>query len=166
VTRTLGVMERDPYLRLRGFVTPTEDLCDCAEPAVLQLMYALTSNPICCLYCNREVPPERIDLSVELVDQVASWNSLYGAFYTLWLDSGEWEAFAVCQLQDPQGRLVQAGLDIVHELSKVRPAYLAWHSDEAKKHEGCPRCDGELDDVDTRIGTRHRCESCRIVLFA
>ncbi len=51
-------------------------------------MQALGENPIHCLNCNLEVPPEKLDLATKLIDAVAFWRNVYDAIDRLWLDSG------------------------------------------------------------------------------
>ena len=158
-------MAGDVYEKLRAFRAPDDDLCDCAEVTDLTLKHVFTDNPLNCLYCNGEVPPERIELAPELVDPIARWNRLAGAFYELWLDSGEWEEYAAAQLRDPSGRLVEDGLDIVRRLSADRPTFYSWISEEGVTHAGCPRCSAPLQPVATRVGARRLCIDCRIAVF-
>lgn len=53
----------DPYRKLRPeTATPEDELCKCADRPPIVLQGHLSSNPIACLRCNGEVPPERIGL--------------------------------------------------------------------------------------------------------
>jgi hypothetical protein len=36
-------------------------------------------NPIHCLDCNLEVPPERLSLTADLAEEIASWDWEHGA---------------------------------------------------------------------------------------
>ena len=61
---------RDPYEKLRmPGETPEEDLCGCTVPGRIMLRDALGSNPIHCLECNGEVPPERIGFGADLAEE-------------------------------------------------------------------------------------------------
>lgn len=44
--------------------------CDCQKITSLVLINLHTDNPIHCLHCKNEVDPERIMLSVKLVDGI------------------------------------------------------------------------------------------------
>jgi hypothetical protein len=54
--------------------TPRDELCSCAQVHVLVLCHALIANPIRCMVCNREIEPERLDLTVLQIDGIANWN--------------------------------------------------------------------------------------------
>lgn len=91
----------DPYYKLRPVpTTPEEELCTCLKLSSLVLQPHLTANPITCVACGLEVPPERAGISAELADRVAQWLGFHDAFYTLWLDSGEFESWAREHLED------------------------------------------------------------------
>ena len=63
------------YAKLRpGEPTPEEELCQCEDRPPIKLMSTLTENPIHCMQCNLEVPPETLMLSQEAVDGVAYWQ--------------------------------------------------------------------------------------------
>jgi hypothetical protein len=58
-------------------------------------------NPIHCLDWNLEVPPERLSLTADLAEEIASWDWEHGAIETLELASGEYEEWARLRLLDP-----------------------------------------------------------------
>jgi hypothetical protein len=87
--------ELDPYWKLRRpSATPEAELCKCADRPPIVLQDHLSPNPIVCLRCNGEVPPERIGFSAELAEHVAFWKNLHDALFTLWLDSSDYESWA------------------------------------------------------------------------
>jgi hypothetical protein len=82
----------DPFWKLRPVPpTPPEDLCSCTGLGAVVVQPHLTANPIVCLTCRGEVLPERIGIDGALAEKIAAWQSFHDAFYTLWLDSGEFE---------------------------------------------------------------------------
>jgi len=71
-------MERtnDVYERLRP-PEPAEDVCSCPGEPPIKLMTIRDVrgfNPIHCLDCNLEVPPERLAIDRRLVEAIASWD--------------------------------------------------------------------------------------------
>ena len=92
-------MTSDPYDRLRPAApTPANEVCSCSPGTPIMLMTALGDNPIHCLNCNLEVDPISISLPEAMVDQVAQWQWIAGAFEALELDSGPYEAMAQAEL--------------------------------------------------------------------
>ena len=86
--------ELDPYWKLRPpSATPEAELCKCADRPPIVLQDHLSPNPIVCLGCNGEIPPERIGFSAELAERVAFWRNLHDALFMLWLDSSDYESW-------------------------------------------------------------------------
>jgi hypothetical protein len=145
--------ERDPYASLRPKPTAgVDEICHCTDsPAIVLHARLSSSNPIACLRCNQEVPPERVGFSAQLAGNIAYWCNLRRALYTLWLDSEDYEAWARAQLEDPEGRVNISGLDAVEELNRYRRAYYAWFEDRSADHDvvpsQCPRCSDNLVEV-------------------
>lgn len=137
--------------------------CDCASIKRLLLVYTLTDNPIHCFDCKGVVDPQTLALGEEQVDRVASWHGQFGALYDLWLDSGEYEAWAKAQLLNPQGQVNRSGLAAASALSRTVPTYYWWfHDEDDDVPPACPSCQGEVQSA-----TRHghcQCEACRIVV--
>jgi hypothetical protein len=79
--------------------------CKCDSVTSLLLIDLLTDNPLHCAACRREVDPERIALSTEDTEEIARWFSTAKSLYWLWLDSGEYEAYAKARLLDTQGQI-------------------------------------------------------------
>src|SRR4051794_2341645 len=95
---------RDTYKRLRAPAPTLEDeLCTCPAGTPVKLMSTggLGFNPIHCLNCNLEVVPERLGISAELAEAVATWLWTYGAIDALELASGAYEQWARDELLDP-----------------------------------------------------------------
>lgn len=80
--------------------TPVDEICACAAGTPIKLASAagLGFNPLRCLKCNLEVPPERLGFGRELADRIATWLRSYGAIDTLELESGSYESWARAEL--------------------------------------------------------------------
>ncbi len=165
--------DSDPYWKLRPPPpTPQDEVCRCADDTPLVLQPHLSPNPISCARCNLEVPPERIGFNATLAEALASWQSFAECFYGLWLDSGEFEKWAVDQLLDPSSPVNKRGLELAAQLSGCRRCYLLWFQEE-EQCDGmltteCPRCSSKLE---ARFkgerplgGTLYVCEQCSIAL--
>lgn len=110
------------YDKLRPF---TEiEACECKTVSGLLLVDLLTNNPIHCAVCRREVDPERISLSSDETEAIASWFSASNALYRLWLHSGEYENYAKGRLLDPNGQINTTGIEIARSLSAKLPTQL------------------------------------------
>jgi len=95
--------EADPFWKLRPPPpTPPEELCSCARTSSVVLQSRLGSNPLACLRCNGEVAPERVGFTAALAEELAFWRDFHDAFYTLWLDSGEFEDWARALSRTPE----------------------------------------------------------------
>src|SRR5262245_52807099 len=91
----------DVYAKLRPpQPTPADEICQCGPETAIKLMTALTYNPIHCVACNLEVPPERLGLSPHQAEAVAYWNWTADGINRLWLASGPYESWARSQLAD------------------------------------------------------------------
>ena len=156
---------RDPYYKLRPVsATPDDELCACPQLSALILQPHLTACPIACVACCLEVPPERAELSAELADQIARWLAFHNAFYTLWLDSGEFEAWAREQLEDLGSPVNVRGRELARNMCDVRRCYYWLFQDTGIDSFSplvvCPACNGEL----TPLGRWQACEGCAIVV--
>jgi hypothetical protein len=124
----------------------------------------LSANPLSCIACNLEVPPERLGISGTLAEKVAFWRDFHDCFYRLWLDSGPFEAWAKAQLEDPESPVHERGLELTKELGEIGPTYYWWFQDTG--NEGfqpisqCPRCHSALVDKHGRLV----CDACLIVV--
>jgi hypothetical protein len=157
--------ELDPYWRLRPpSTTPEDELCQCADQPPIVLVARFSPNPIACLSCNGEVPPERIGFSAEVAQGLADWRHLHDALYTLWLDSSVYESWACARLEDPDGRLALLGLAAVKDLNHHRRAYYWWFQDASADDfvplSQCPRCSGGLAEQFGKLV----CEACSILI--
>ena len=155
----------DPYWKLRPpSATPEGELCTCLDRPPLVLLGWFSLNPIMCLKCKGEVPPERIGFSAELAEQIAFWRNLHEALLTLWLDSSDYESWGRAQLEDPNGRVNTWGLELVRALSGRRRTYYEWFQDSSADDfaplSQCPRCSGGLKECSGQLV----CESCSIVV--
>ena len=159
----------DPYWRLRPAPPKsTEEVCCCPDNSPIVLLGRFEPNPLACLSCNLEVPPERIGFTSELAEQIYSWNSFHLAFYTLWLDSGSFEKWAEAQLADPASEVNTRGLEIVSALNDANRCYY-WMFSASEINEilapleTCPRCNQQLARRQLKF-ERLVCEPCSIVL--
>jgi hypothetical protein len=162
--------ERDPFECLRPELpTPEDELCKCADRPPIVLQGHFSSNPIDCLKCNLEVPPERIGLTAELAGYVAFWRNLHGALYLLWLDSEDHEEWAAKQLEDSEGRVNVKALELVRELNKYRRTYYRWFQDQSVDDfipfRRCPRCSAELVEFAGSFGPSSVCDQCSIAVW-
>ena len=149
------------YDRLRPY-TEIES-CECDEITGLMLVDILTENPIHCLVCKREIDPEKLGLSVQMVDKIADWRSVHNGLKSLWLDSKEYESWAKEKLSDKNGQINQDGLKIANELSKLYPTYYWWFNDDGIDiPEVCPNCSGTLTKK-FKHGNG-QCTQCKIII--
>ena len=165
-------MERtnDVYERLRP-PEPAEDVCSCPSEPPIKLMTIRDVrgfNPIHCLDCNLEVPPERLAIDRRLVEAIASWDMEHGALHALELASGSYEEWAQSRLLDPQSPTNVEARELAVRLSEVRACY-AWffqpqREDERKPRTTCPLCGDPLAAYDGGIFRQLLCERDKIVL--
>jgi predicted nucleic acid-binding Zn ribbon protein len=156
---------KDIYWKLRPAPpTPEDEICSCPGERAIVLAPGLSPNPIACADCNLEVPPERLELSEELSEDLADYNSFYGAFELLWLDSGEFEEWARSQLSDIASPVNTRGLALRKRLDASRRCYYWWFQDPtAEDYEPIARCPGCSKNLIQR-GTRLVCEACGIMV--
>ena len=151
----------DHYQKLK----PWTDLriCTCKTIKHLLLVYIFSNNPIHCYECKNEVAPERLRLSAEQINTIANWQRVSAALNHLWLDSGEYEAWATKKLLAKNGQVNVQGLAIAAELSQQWPTYYWWfHDHDALPPTKCPNCNQPLDKT-----TRHgygKCTKCHLVV--
>lgn len=165
VNAAVELDEGEPYWKLRPpSATPGDELCTCADRPPIVLQSHLSPNPVACLRCNGEVPPERVGFSGELAERVASWRNLHDALFALWLDSAEYESWACARLEDPNGRVTVRGLEVVRELNGCHRTYYWWFqnasADDFVPTSQCPRCSAALVASFDRLV----CEACSIVV--
>ena len=158
----------DRYARLRPPTpTPSDDICTCEAGAPLTLSTALSYNPIRCAACNGEVPLEPLDLSVRLVDDIASWRSVYDSLERLWLDSDEYEEWAVRELSDIGSYVNRLGLEVRRSLDAIRRCYYLYFEDQSVEayspRPACPSCGAA--PVNRTYGRRsyRACDACSIL---
>jgi predicted nucleic acid-binding Zn ribbon protein len=157
----------DPYWKLRPMgPTDAEDLCNCPTIDALVLHDSFGPNPLYCLHCNGEVPPERVGFDAALAEDLAFWHKLQHALNALWLDSGEYEAWAVEQLSDLSGAVNTRAFTLAERISKFIRTYVWLFTDcTVDGYElptQCPKCAGPL--APTRREEVFRCDACAIVV--
>ncbi|HEY4346073.1 MAG TPA: DUF2310 family Zn-ribbon-containing protein [Gaiellaceae bacterium] len=151
--------------------TPDDELCSCpGEPAIklMSLRDIGCFNPIHCLDCNLEVPPQRIGIDPELVRAIAFWNAAHGAILTLELQSADYEIWARIQLLDPDSATNTEGREVARELNERRHCYMWFfqpQSDDGwRPRETCPVCGDALTSYTHGIFPQLLCERDRLVL--
>jgi Zn-ribbon-containing, possibly nucleic-acid-binding protein (DUF2310) len=133
------------YHRLKSqSPTPEEEICGCSTVTIIVLCHALIANPLRCMTCSRELSPERLDLQIEQIDEIANWNSVYGSVYRLWLDSREYENWAKKELEAANSAINLRGLKCCNGLSTEWPTYYWWFLEYGERCEKCPKCNQKL----------------------
>lgn len=151
----------DAYAKLRPFTDIVR--CECHTVTGLLLVYMLTSNPVHCYACRKEIDPQRLGLSDAEVDEIASCFNVYGSLYRLWLDSGEYETWAKERLVDPNGQVNRKGKAIAQKLSERWPSYYWWFYDTNDGvPDKCPSCRSLLNGA-VHWGTG-KCDVCRVIV--
>jgi hypothetical protein len=144
--------------------TPLDEICTCDREHPIALCYALTNNPIRCIECYRELPPERLQPPPEMVEIIAKWRRFYSCFYLLWLDSGEFEDWARQQLLDPKSAANRRSYETCKIVSQLRRCYHWWFQEpEIDGYEPlsyCPKCQAKLTEKFDRLV----CENCQILI--
>jgi len=153
------------YLKLRPW-TDIES-CQCAEVTALVLDDCLADNPIHCAICKKEVDPERLGLTVEEVEAVATWHSVNRSLYALWHDSREYEDYAKARLEDLGGQVNQEGMKVARMLSARLPTCVClfrncMDDDYELEVVDCPVC-GKPLEKNVHYGSG-RCMDCHVFL--
>src|SRR5262245_6399352 len=117
----------DAYQLLRPWTAI--EACDGASVTSVLLVDLLTDDPFTYRSCLSEVDPERLQLAAVETEQIAHWFAAASALYRLWLDSGEYEAYAKARLVDPRGQVNVKGLEVAKTLSAKIPTKLWFFSD-------------------------------------
>jgi len=161
----------DPYFKLKPAPpTPDDETCSCEGTPAIKLMSTalLGENPIHCLRCNLEVPPERLKLSVIEVDAIAHWYGMYGAIDWLELDSGPYENWARSQLLDPGSPPNVEGLEVTKRLNAIRRCYFWFFQpvadDDYVSPTTCPICGDALVLFEEGLFPQLLCERDSLVL--
>jgi hypothetical protein len=142
-----------------------EEVCRCPCVEAVMLCDRLGANPLYCMMCNGEVFPERLGFDIRLAEAIASWRFIHRSLYWLWLESGEYDAWAAQQLADPQGEVHRAGRDVVRRLNETVRAYYWWFQDSDDDHapaNRCPLCRGEL--LPCGDWPFRKCEDCSLLV--
>lgn len=160
---------RDIYAALRPpHPTPPDELCDCPPGTPIKLMWSLSFNPIACLDCNLEVPPENVPVPEDAVTAVAYWCQIDAAIQHLELDSGPYEQWARDQLLDPQNRVVTEGREVQRLLNPIRRCYYWFFQPQSDgdfvPRTTCPICERTLTRYQGGIFSQLVCEHCSVVL--
>ncbi len=133
----------------------------------MKLSTALSYNPIRCVACNGEVPLEPLDLSDCLVDDIASWRSVYDSLECLWLDSGDYEAWAVRELSDIDSYVNRLGLGVRRSLDPIRRCYYLYFEDQSVEgyspRSTCPNCGTAPAEHTYGKFTYRVCDACSIL---
>jgi len=147
--------------------TPADEICSCLGHPPIKLMEALSYNPIHCMECNLEVPPESLKLETKLVEWIAHWRMRYAAIDCLWLDSKEYEEWAADQLRNIHSPINEQGRRLQRALNDIRRCYY-WYfqdtiEDGRRPISSCPACGKAVTVRASRVGPVLVCEACSIV---
>lgn len=159
--------EGDPFFKLRPLSpTPFEEICRCAPLSAILLRDGFGRNPLQCVDCQGEVAPERVGFDCRLAEDLAEWRGVFHSLYSLWLDSGEYEQWALQRLEDPAGQVNAQGLACVSLLNHYCRAYYWWFVDNTvddfAEPTHCPVCRKALA-IDAETNYRS-CEPCSILM--
>ena len=147
-------------------------MCRCPGDTPLVLQAHVSENPLACARCNLEVAPEAIGFDRELADAIAWWRRFHNSFYFLWLDSGEFEAWAAAILRNPSSRVNTEGRRLARDLGEWRRCYFWWFQDEGAPEWAppthCPCCGKSLIErfpgERPQGGSLRVCEDCSVAL--
>ncbi len=158
----------NPYIRLRPPPeTPLDEICTHESTTPIKLMSALGENPLHCVICNLEIKPESLNLSVGLINRIAGWRDVYNAIDHLWLDSREYEAWALDQLINMSSPVNQHGLTLRSDLNSIRRCYYWYFQDQSadgfQPVTNCPNCQAPLTLFKAGIFMQLICEQCSII---
>jgi predicted nucleic acid-binding Zn ribbon protein len=130
-------------------------------------MTALNYNPLHCIDCNLEIPPESLDLSAEVVDAIAYWRNIYDAIDRLWLDSKEYEIWAKHQLAEITSPVNKRGMVLRKRLDAIRRCYYWYFQNQSAEGfrpiERCPSCGCLLAVYSNGIFRQLICEQCSLI---
>ena len=149
-----------PYRKLEP--EPPGDICTCRSNSGLILVSLMTSNPLHCIQCKGEIPPQWLELKASLVEAIASWRDTHDSLYWLWLESGAYEQWAKSELLNAKGAMNQDGLQIRCDLHSILQCEYWWFTDsDDPEPTNCPVCTSALSESETAWGTYH-CPACHI----
>ncbi|MBN1312860.1 MAG: DUF2310 family Zn-ribbon-containing protein [Anaerolineae bacterium] len=159
--------QNDIYDKLRPpQPTPVDEICGCSGQKAIKLMSTFGFNPIHCLDCNLEVPPERIGLGADLAEATAFWSQVFRAIDRLWID-GDYEDWAGQELSNIESSVNKRGKKIAEALNSLRRCYYWYHQDQSvdffKPITSCPLCGKGLSKYTNGIFLQGICEDCSIV---
>jgi hypothetical protein len=147
----------DPYFKLRPRgPTPAEECCRCTQISAVYLAHVLSENPIHCATCRGEVAPEEIGFDEGTTESIARWNTIFGAIYSLWLDSGTYEAWAESELRNRDSMINRDGMLVREALARYVPTSYLWFWNGSRP-TSCPSCSSS-DLLDQ--GQLHLCQQC------
>jgi predicted nucleic acid-binding Zn ribbon protein len=144
------------------------ELCACPGPTALKLMTALSADPVHCVSCNLIVPLDRLELADGLRDDLRRWGAVMSSVDYLWIDSGDYEMWALRELSDIGSSINKRGLELRRRLDGDRPAYYWFFQDESVDAfhpiDRCPSCRGVLHEyAGDGIFRQLVCDDCRIL---
>lgn len=161
-------MINDLYIRLKPpEPTPENEICKCSIGTPIKLMSSLSYNPIHCMICNLETLPERLKIDVKIIDMIISWRHIHDSLYHLWLDSDEYELFALNKLTNINSRVNKLGREIQNKINNSIECYY-WYfqctgSDSFIPIKNCPVCGEKLTKFIGSNILQKICSNCMIV---
>jgi len=148
--------------------TDKDRYCACAGEEAIKLMTALSYQPIRCVACNRQVPVKTLPFGVDLLREIGYWRWIYDALYRLWLDSEDYEAWALGELSDITSRANQLGLQLLEDIRPIRQCYYWLFQDESDEAfeplADCPLCGRGRTPFARGTFPQLVCEPCALLL--
>src|SRR5947208_3468667 len=115
-------------------------------------MTALSADPVHCVECNLVVPLDRLGLDEDLRDDLRRWGAVMSSVDYLWIDSGDYELWALRELSDAESAINRRGLALLDRIDNGRPVYYWFFQDESVDDfhpiERCPSCRRALREYD------------------
>ena len=123
-------------------------------------MWAWTDSPLACVLCQA---PAQLKAPAQFEGRLQEWNGLFECIYRLWLDSGDYEAWAEGQLEDLASPINRQGRQLVSQLAEHFEVYYYCRSMPERQVPNCPLC-GKLGVrlVQGRLA-QAACKSCLLV---
>jgi hypothetical protein len=90
----------------------------------------------------RWVAPEKIGFDDRTTESIADWNTTFGAVYSLWLNSGAYEAWSESELRSIDSAINRDGLAVREALSRYVPTTYLWFWNGSRPIS-CPSCGSE-----------------------
>lgn len=147
-----------------GFdVYPQDEFCHCSNNPTMVIMSRYGENFLVCLSCNNYIVPEKIKIDVETTAKLQQWQRVYNSIDRLWLDSGDYEAWAISELSKPSSHIHQEGFEVQKMMQTYGKTYYWWFQNIGstdKPLSTCPKCTKLLEKKADKLV----CEKCLLLM--